>query len=242
MIQKTHSRSQRLHRLLYWFTTASFLVPIVFLTLRLFGLGAPDISDQAYHSDADYALMLVECLLGLLVINLPTILARRLRFEVPTVLSVLYLIFLYCAIFLGEVRSFYYTIPHWDTWLHAFSSMMTGFFGVMVVGILNRDEHVSLRLSPFFVVLFAFAFSVMIGTIWEIYEFSLDGLLGFNMQKYAAQDGTVLLGHDALTDTMKDLMMDAVGALIAAVIGMFALRHEKTWFVPVLKEKAACDE
>ena len=146
---------------------------------------APEAENKAgYHSHADYVLMLVQCILGVIVMHIPSLLAKRFKFEPPVVLYTLYIIFLYCAIFLGEVRSFYYLIPHWDVILHSMSSIMTGFFGLMVVYILNRDEHLVVKLSPFFISLFAFSFSVTIGSLWEIYEFSFDGLLGLNMQKF----------------------------------------------------------
>ena len=103
-----------------------FIVPIIFIVLMMI-FGTTPQNEAGYHSQADYALMLVQCLLGLVVVHIPSFLEKRLKFELPTVLYVLYLIFLYCAITLGEVRSFYYTIPHWDVFLHAFSSVMTGF-------------------------------------------------------------------------------------------------------------------
>lgn len=230
-------RALRLSRLLYAAVTVSFVLPIVFLVFRL-TREAPGTGTVGLHSEADYVLMLVECLLGLVVINLPTLLARKFRFEVPLFLYILYILFLYCAIFLGEVRSFYYLIPHWDVVLHAFSSMMTGFFGVMAVTILNRDEHLVMNLSPFFISLFAFSFAVTIGTVWEIYEFSCDGLLGLNMQKFTTADGTVLVGRAALSDTMKDLIVDTLGALLSSAIGFLSLRFNKKWFVPVLTDEA----
>lgn len=229
-------RGEKLSRLLYAAVTLSFILPIIYIVTRMLrGELKPDA--VGYHSEADYVLMIVECLLGLVVINLPTLLARRFRFEIPVLLYIFYIIFLYCAIFLGEVRSFYYLIPHWDAILHAFSSMMTGFFGLMVVTILNRDEHVVIHLSPFFVSLFAFSFAVTIGTLWEIYEFTFDGLLGLNMQKFMTADGTVLSGHEALFDTMKDIIVDTLGALISSAVGFFSLKNNKQWFVPTLTEE-----
>ena len=79
---------------------------------------------------------------------------------------------------------------------------MLGFFGLMVVTILNRDDHVVVQLSPFFVALFAFCFAVSIGALWEIYEFSFDGILGLNMQKFVTAQGDVLIGHEAIRDTV----------------------------------------
>ena len=226
-------QKNRLGRILYFWVNLSFLVPIVYLILRLiFGGGSSN--EAGYHSDSDYLLMLMQCILGLVTIHLPGILERRLRFELPGLLYGFYIVFLYCAIFLGEVRSFYYLFPRWDSILHFFSSMMTGFFGLMVVTILNRDRHVSMNLSPLFVCLFAFCFSVTIGSLWEIYEFLGDGLFGLNMQKFMTAQGELLVGHDALRDTMKDIIVDVLGALLASVIGMISIRRGTRWYIPTL--------
>ena len=226
-------KKNRLGRILYFWVNLSFLVPIVYLILRLiFGGGSSN--EAGYHSDSDYLLMLMQCILGLVTIHLPGILERRLRFELPGLLYGFYIVFLYCAIFLGEVRSFYYLFPRWDSILHFFSSLMTGFFGLMVVTILNRDRHVSMNLSPLFVCLFAFCFSVTIGSLWEIYEFIGDGLFGLNMQKFMTAQGELLVGHNALRDTMKDIIVDVLGALLASVIGMISIRRGTRWYIPTL--------
>ena len=226
-------KKNRLGRILYFWVNLSLLVPIVYLILRLiFGGGSSN--EAGYHSDSDYLLMLMQCILGLVTIHLPSILERRLRFELPGLLYGFYIVFLYCAIFLGEVRSFYYLFPRWDSILHFFSSMMTGFFGLMVVTILNRDRHVSMNLSPLFVCLFAFCFSVTIGSLWEIYEFIGDGLFGLNMQKFMTAQGELLVGHNALRDTMKDIIVDVLGALLASVIGMISIRRGTRWYIPTL--------
>lgn len=229
---------KHLPKILYIIVMAGFILPIIFIVLMMI-FGKTQQNEAGYHSQADYALMLVECVLGLVVIHIPTFLEKRLKFELPTILYVLYMIFLYCSITLGEVRSFYYTIPYWDTFLHAFSSVMTGLFGYMLVTIINRDEKILVRLSPFFVAMFAFCFSVMIGAVWEVYEFSIDGLLGLNMQKHTLSDGTALIGHAALTDTMKDVIVDICGALIASVIGYISLRFNRHWLTFSLRSDAS---
>lgn len=229
-------QSNRLGKLLYFWVNLSFLVPIVYLILRLI-FGSDSAGQVGYHSESDYLLMLLQCLLGLIAIHLPSILERRLRFELPSLLYGFYIVFLYCSIFLGEVRSFYYLVPRWDSILHFFSSMMTGFFGLMVVTILNRDRHVSMSLSPLFVCLFAFCFSITIGTLWEIYEFAGDGLFGLNMQKFITASGEVLVGHEALRDTMKDIIVDALGALLAGAIGYISIRKGQKWYIPALTEE-----
>lgn len=222
-------------KIVYFFVLISFIIPIITIVVLII-CGETSENKIGYHSRADYLLMLVECALGLIVIHVPAILEKQLKFELPTPLYILYLIFLYCAITLGEVRSFYYLIPHWDVFLHAFSSMMTGMFGYMLITVINRDERILVRLSPLFVAVFAFCFSATIGSLWEIYEFTFDGIMGLNMQKYALADGTMLSGHAALADTMKDIIVDVLGALIASVIGYFSQRSNKHWMKISLKQ------
>ena len=230
-----NNKQQRFNNILYISVVISFIVPIIFLILRMI-FGNVSSNEAGYHSDADYILMIIQCLLGLIVINLPTFLARKLKFELPMTLYGMYIIFLYCAIFWGEVRSFYYVIPFWDSILHAFSSLMLGFFGFMAITILLRDEHIVMSLSPIFTAIFAFCFALSIGTVWEIYEYVFDGILGLNMQKFMTVDGTLLVGHAALADTMKDIIIDAIGALTATVIGSVAIKHDRTWMQPKLKK------
>ena len=189
---------------------------------------------------SDYVLMLAQCILGILAIILPSILNKKIKLEIPSFMISLYAIFLYCAIFLGEVRSFYYNIPHWDTMLHAFSGAMIGALGFSIVNFLNNSESMHLNLSPIFVTIFAFCFSGTLGIIWEIYEYLGDCILGTNMQKYALATGENLLGQQALADTMKDFIIDLVGAFIMSIIGYISLKYKKGWidkFILKLKRK-----
>ena len=121
----------------------------------------------------------------------------------------------------GEIFGFYYHLPHWDLMLHAMSGAMLGVLGFLVVDWLNKDEHTKLSMNPFFVSLFAFSFALMIGTLWEIYEFAFDRILGLNMQKFSLADGTPLVGAEALSDTMEDIIIDTLAALGVSVIGFF---------------------
>ena len=229
------SQYGRFGELIYYLVLISFIVPIAFLIYRITTMDGAE-SAIGPHSRADYVLMLVQCILGLFVIHIPSILSHRLKFDLPGFLFIMYILFLYCGIFLGEVRSFYYNVPHWDDFLHAVSSMMTGFFAFMAVTILNRDENLIFRLSPFFVALFAFVFSVAIGAVWEVYEFVADGILGMNMQKFITGEGVVLVGHAALTDTIKDIIVDIIGALVSSVIGYISIKHSMRWLIPSLHD------
>jgi len=225
-------KHEKINLILYILVVASMVFPIVYLTIRLITGNLAISQDAGENSLSSYILMIVECLLGIFVINVPSMLAKRFRFQLPVVLYSMFIIFLYCAIFLGEVRNFYYIIPFWDSILHAFSSLMLGSFGLMVISILNHDENIVLQLSPVFVVVFAFCFAVTFNTIWEIYEFTIDSIMGLNMQKYILADGTVLSGHAALIDTMKDIIVDVCGALVASVIGYFSIKNNRFWFIP----------
>ncbi len=177
----------------------------------------------------DYALMLVQCAAGILVMFLPSILERRLKISVPSGMYAVFVIFLYGAIYLGEVQSFYFRFPHWDLVLHSFSGLMLGALSFSIISLLNNTQRVRITLSPAFVAIFAFSFAVAVGVLWEVYEFTADGLLGFNMQKYALENGTVLIGRAALADTMGDLIVDSLGAAVMSLVGYISLKYKKGW-------------
>lgn len=158
---------------------------------------------------------------------LPTIIEQKWKLGIANIIHVLYYLFLYCAVFLGEVFDFYYRIPHWDTILHFFSGAMLGALGFILVDVLNRNDKVRVKLSPLFVCLFAFCFALAAGAVWEIYEFAGDSLLGLNMQKCLTEHGEALVGYDALRDTMKDIVVDAAAALMISVVGYLSIRKKE---------------
>ena len=217
------------NKILTSFVLISLLISIVFVIVMIIISPNKNISDEFVRTKSDYVLMLIQCLLGVVAIFLPSILERRLKFDIPSNMEILYVIFLYCAIFLGEVRNFYYQVPHWDTILHTFSGAMLGALGFSVVSLMNQNKKWHLNLSPAFVAFFAFCFAITLGVAWEIYEFTFDGLLGLNMQKFALEDGTLLQGRLALTDTMKDLIVDAIGGIVISIIGFISLKYKKGW-------------
>lgn len=183
-------------------------------------------SNEYVKVKSDYVLMLVQCLLGLVVMMIPSIIERKKAIDIPDNMEILYFIFLYLAIVLGEVRDFYYLIPHWDTILHAFSGGMLASLGFFLINILNNSNNIEYHLTPFFVALFSFCFALAAGAIWEIYEFLIDGLLSLNMQKFALADGTKLVGRAALADTMEDIIVDALSALVISIIGYSSLKKK----------------
>ena len=206
----------------------SFIVPSGYLILRI-AMGDKLFGSPGGHGREDYVLMLLQCLLGVAAILVPAKLMRRWDIEIPKIMFLLYVGFLYCAIFLGEVRSFYYNVPHWDTILHICSGAMLGALGFSMISVFNNTERIPLNLSPLFVAVFAFCFAIALGALWEIYEFAADILLGTNMQKFALDDGTQLIGQNALRDTMKDIIVDTLGAAVTSVIGYISVKYEKGW-------------
>lgn len=211
---------------LYYFVLAAFIISIIYSIVMIVRAPSEDVNTLT-RQKSDYVLMLLQCILGIIAMNLPSFLYKKFHVTIPSNTIIAYLIFLYAAIVLGEVRSFYYRFEHWDTVLHAFSAGMLGSLGFDVVNFLNKSDTVKLQLSPFFVALFAFCFAISIGVLWEIYEFSFDGILGLNMQKFRLEDGTDLIGRLALQDTMDDLIIDCIGALVTSIIGYFGILHYK---------------
>jgi hypothetical protein len=207
----------------------TLILSIVYAIVRIiYSPSEAAVSDVNIKVKSDYVLMLLQCLLGLTVMAIPSIVERKWSIDIPNYMEVLYFVFLYCAIFLGEVRDFYNLVPYWDTVLHAFSGAMLGALGFSLVSFLNEAEQLDIELSPFFLALFSFCFALSVGVAWEIYEFVFDGILSLNMQKYALPDGSLLAGHAALADTMKDIIVDAVSALIIAVIGYLTIKGKVT--------------
>lgn len=213
--------------ILSWILFASLVLSAIFTAVRL--VMAPSASEAGEFDmqRSDYTLMLLQCLLGIVVMMLPSILERRWAIPIPNFIYVLYYIFLYCAVFLGEVFSFYYHVPHWDTILHVFSGAMLGALGFILVTLLNDNKRVRVELSPFFIALFAFCFAMAAGAVWEIYEYTVDTFMQLNMQKYMTEAGEILMGREALADTMEDIISDALAALAVSVVGYFSLKRER---------------
>ncbi|MCY6371159.1 hypothetical protein [Clostridium ganghwense] len=153
---------------------------------------------------------------------LPYIIARKNGIKLPASFQIVILSFIFAAQILGELGNYYYKFWWWDIMLHTFSGVILGMVGFLLIYILNREEKIDLIMSPFFVALFSFTFALCMGALWEIFEFSMDSIFGLNMQK------------SGLVDTMWDLIVDSIGALITSINGYFyQKRHQQ---VPVFKE------
>lgn len=145
---------------------------------------------------------------------LPQIIEGKTGIDYPGELEILILLFIIGSIYLGEMHAYYDKFPWWDTLLHSFSGIIIGGIGFSIIFILNKSKKIVFKLSPGFVCLFAFCFAVAIGVLWEIFEFAMDQTFGLNMQR------------SGLVDTMGDLILDSVGALLFSLIGYFHIKHD----------------
>jgi hypothetical protein len=157
----------------------------------------------------------------------PIIFRKRLRTELPAEFHLTAVIFIFASFYLGEIQDFYYRLWWWDIALHATAGLLMGILGFLLIYLLNESKRVDLHMTPGFIAFFAFIFAVAIGAIWEIYEFLMDQIIGTNMQKAMFDDPS------GLTDTMWDMIVNAVGAFIISFAGWWYLKRGKSFFVKV---------
>ena len=148
---------------------------------------------------------------------LPNIIEREFRIDYPSEFEIVILVFIYASMYLGTMRSFYARFWWWDIMLHSLSGVIIGSIGFSLVYTLNQAS-VAINLSNVFVAIFSLSFALSIGALWEIYEFFMDSLFGLNMQK------------SGLVDTMWDLIVNALGALVVSILGYLYLKGEINLF------------
>lgn len=151
---------------------------IVYFTLR--GLVIVMMVLQFFNQNYENVFM---CILTLLLLVLPSFVQVTFKVELPSTLEVIILLFIFAAQILGEISEFYLVFPFWDTVLHVLNGFLAAVIGFSMVDLLNRSERVVFTLSPVFIAIVAFCFSMTIGVIWEFFEFGMDQLLGYDMQK-----------------------------------------------------------
>lgn len=138
------------------------------------------------------------CLISLILFFIPMFIKRKFKIELPNVLEIIILLFIYAAEILGEINNFYGTIPYWDTILHTINGFLAAGVGLSLIDLLNKNVN-NIKLSPIFVCLVSFCFSMTIGIFWEFYEyFSDNSLLQTDMQKdrYLTKINSTLLNED----------------------------------------------
>ncbi len=149
----------------------------------------------------------------------PLLFERRFRIHIPPELQLAAIGFVFASLFLGEIRGYYTRFWWWDVALHTTSGFLLGILGFLLVHVMNEAEKIHVHMKPGFVAFFAFIFALGVGALWEILEFTMDGVFGMNMQKPMLGDPS------GLTDTMWDLIVDAIGALVVSVLGWRYLKN-----------------
>ena len=202
-------------RVFYCFILSSFIFALVVIPTRV-------IFDEGYRASTEYRLILFQLTAGLVFLRLPRILSRPLGIEIPHGLHIAYMLFLWAAIFLGEFALLYYRVPFWDTVMHFYSGVLLALLGLSLPALITGES-----ISPLLSAILALGFSVLVGVLWEVYEFTFDGILGLNMQKFArmTSDGlSPLVGRAALSDTMTDLIVDLLAALVTCTAACLYVR------------------
>ena len=130
----------------------------------------------------DYANVFL-CILTLILFMIPTFIEKQIKVDVPDTLEIIILLFIFAAEILGEIHEYYLNVPGWDTMLHTINGFLCAAIGIALIDILNRHEKFSISMSPLFVALVAFCFSMTIGVLWEFFEYTADAILRTDMQK-----------------------------------------------------------
>lgn len=229
--------------------TSSF---IVFSILRI--LVIVTLIRQLFNDSYESAFF---CALALALLYVPSWIQVRLRIELPPALEITVLCFIFAAEILGEVNAFYIVIPFWDTILHTLNGFLAAAVGFSMVVLLNDNPRLTFDLSPVFMALMAFCFSMTIGVLWEFFEFSCDYFFGMDMQKDTIINSihTVMLDTTrsnkvvsitgiedvmingeslglggyldiGIIDTMKDLFVNFIGAVVFSVTGFFYVKSQ----------------
>lgn len=207
------------------------------------------------------------CILTLILFLIPSFLERKIKIELPGTLEVIILLFIFAAEILGEIQAYYIAFPYWDTMLHTMNGFLCAAIGFSLVDILNRNDRFSISLSPLYLAIVAFCFSMTIGVLWEFFECTMDQVFFLDMQKdsiinhissvmldpnasnvpYGFTDITDVIVVTAdgtqhalglggyldigLLDTMMDLFVNFIGAVIFSVVGYFYVKsHGKGTF------------
>lgn len=200
------------------------------------------------------------CMLTLALFMIPAVVEKNFKIRLPGFFEGMVLVFIFSAEILGEINCYYQKIPHWDTVLHTVNGFMFAAFGFALLDMINRDSKIKFTLSPLYLALVAFCFSMTIGVLWEFFEFGMDMVFHTDMQKDTYIEGiyTVMLDSEktnvvipvegirsvtvqpesgdaiilpayldvGIIDTMKDLMVNFIGAFVFCIIGYFFVKRK----------------
>ena len=140
------------------------------------------------------------CLLTLLLFCIPSVVELRLSIDIPDVLEAIIYMFIFAAEILGEINKYYLIFPQWDTILHTLNGFLAAAIGFSLVNLLNKSQRFTFQLSPVFLAVVAFCFSMTIGVVWEFFEYFMDMNFGLDMQK------------DTVVHAISSVMLNPTGA------------------------------
>ena len=146
------------------------------------------------------------CLLVLILFMLPFFIQQNFGIQLPTTLEIIILLFIFAAEILGELKGYFITYPNWDTILHTTTGFLCAATGFALIDILNRNSRIKFQLSPAYVALAAFCFSMTVGVLWEFFEFGMDRLFDMDMQK------------DTVVQSITSVMLDPTNSNIPVTI------------------------
>ena len=223
-MQKRNEQLERLHRankIFFWLIIVMAVFNITYLILK-----GDSTWDVIAFRGVQYVAML-------LIMLLPNLLKKHLKIEVPWVLSIAVVIFCFSALILGDGLDLYGKLPWWDKLLHSESGILLSLIALWLIHIVMAENDKYIYLNRWFLAIFLVMFSLGLGACWEIMEFTYDSLMGTNTQQFmATTTGSIftpedipLCGHEALKDSMSDLILDLLGALAVAIYGF--INHDK---------------
>lgn len=240
---------------------------ITYLILRI--LVIVTLVAQVFNQNWDNVFM---CVLTLILFTIPAFLDERMNIELPNTLEIIILLFIFAAEILGEIQEYYLLFEKWDDMLHTMNGFLCAAIGFALIDILNRSDKFHITLSPLFVAMVAFCFSMTIGVLWEFFEFFMDFYTHSDMQKdtiltsiysvlFNPEGVNSAVGIDVksivvngeiwnyggyvdigLYDTMHDLWVNFLGAVVFSIIGLFYIKGRGNGkfaerFIPILKKK-----
>lgn len=236
----------------------------IILSLLIVGCAARQFINHNYEN-------VFLCVLSFLLLGIPAFFERKLDIRIPNTLAIIIMLFVFCAEILGEINAFYLKFPIWDTLLHTTNGFLMAAIGFSLVDLFNRSDRFLVKLSPLFIAIMAFCFSMTIGVLWEFCECAADLFLhtdaqkdffitsihsvalnpdGVNVPAHVQIHSLIVNGEDwmekyggyldiGLLDTMKDLFVNFIGAVVFSVIGYFYVkrRGKSTFarrFIPII--------
>lgn len=194
-----------------------------FVTAIFFFISLSFYCKEYFSSENSFLFLLIQTVVGIVGVLFPKWLRRKKQITISPYLYCFYLLFLFASLFLGEICHFYIFFPGWDLLLHFLSGML-----IFYISYEWLEKNFSVKINKRrYLLAIAFFISLAIGSLWEIYEFINDGLLGTNMQRFFNQKGIAFIGRSAIMDTMSDMIFDCFGASFGAMLVLKKQKNEK---------------